>query len=451
MKDILNLLPPGKQGNTMLEIAECLKRIGLTVEGRRDTFEQLTSSSFPVIAHVASEDGAHFMVLEGFDSGFARVLDDIGRRRLIAQEEFRRLWDGTLLTVARTKEWEPLPAYSRSVQTAEPRIQFRTLFCDKGELDDSKETVDFVYDFKNLGKGDLSIKNVRTSCTCTVGGKPQGPVPPGAIGTIHILFKKGKAEGPFAHDAFIESNDLLFPVIKVVLAGNAAQKVKVYPPTLRLGSIVSGDHAAGVAFIRYTGDAPLVLSQANSPFPQVKPECTALSDAMLRNLLPNVGRAVRRTYENVYAVRVNVDTGDAPLGKLSGRITCKTNLAKYPEVSIPLEVEVVAPIAIQPKVLFLGEVDDGDEIEQTVKLSSVGDMHFTVESVECDIPQLCCDHAVGPASDIDLRFRGIVNASSKWSDTKVRVRVKDSASARCFTLEIPVYAYVKDNGKTTMR
>jgi hypothetical protein len=57
------------------------------------------------------------------------------------------------------------------------------------------EKVSYKFKFKNVGKSDLVITKVSTSCGCTVGAYPHDPVKPGEEGTIAVTFDSTHKKG----------------------------------------------------------------------------------------------------------------------------------------------------------------------------------------------------------------------------------------------------------------
>lgn len=57
------------------------------------------------------------------------------------------------------------------------------------------EKVSYKFVFENVGKSDLLISKVSTSCGCTVGHYPKDPVKPGEKGTISVTFDSTHKRG----------------------------------------------------------------------------------------------------------------------------------------------------------------------------------------------------------------------------------------------------------------
>jgi len=57
------------------------------------------------------------------------------------------------------------------------------------------DVVKYTFHFKNTGKTDLRIARVSTSCGCTVGEYPHGPVKPGEEGDVEVTFNSAGKMG----------------------------------------------------------------------------------------------------------------------------------------------------------------------------------------------------------------------------------------------------------------
>ena len=98
------------------------------------------------------------------------------------------------------------------------QIEFDTAVFDFGTILQG-EQVGTTFTFKNVGKADLIIQKVETSCGCTVPEYDRSPVAPGATGTIRVRFDSDNKEGAQYKTIKVKSNskDNIF---ELVLKGN---------------------------------------------------------------------------------------------------------------------------------------------------------------------------------------------------------------------------------------
>jgi uncharacterized cupredoxin-like copper-binding protein len=69
------------------------------------------------------------------------------------------------------------------------------------------QVVDYTFKFKNTGKGVLEVKNVSTSCGCTVALISSKILEPGKEGTLRVELDTKNREGQLNRNITIQSND----------------------------------------------------------------------------------------------------------------------------------------------------------------------------------------------------------------------------------------------------
>ena len=94
--------------------------------------------------------------------------------------------------------------FSSFGQDQKPEFKFVTETIDYGKItlgSNGKR----VFEFINVGKSPLIIKQVKASCGCTVPKKPEGPIMPGEKGQIEVSYDT-KRPGGFSKANTIFSN-----------------------------------------------------------------------------------------------------------------------------------------------------------------------------------------------------------------------------------------------------
>lgn len=115
-----------------------------------------------------------------------------------------------------------------------------TSFAQKGaKIELNSDTVDYgtvtkdndnglrVFEFKNSGDAPLIIKEVKSTCGCTVPSWPKEPIAPGRSGKIEV--KYNMAPGPIRKTITIQSNAVNYPdgVVPLKLKGEVVKKEEV--------------------------------------------------------------------------------------------------------------------------------------------------------------------------------------------------------------------------------
>ncbi len=93
-----------------------------------------------------------------------------------------------------TKKQSEKQNVSTQVDNNAPVMTFTQTVHDFGKMVQG-EIVKYTFHFKNTGKTDLRITKVSTSCGCTVGKYPHGPVKPGEEGDVEVTFNSAYKMG----------------------------------------------------------------------------------------------------------------------------------------------------------------------------------------------------------------------------------------------------------------
>lgn len=75
-----------------------------------------------------------------------------------------------------------------------PKFKFEKEVYDFGKITEG-EKVSFDYEFTNIGKTPLIIKEAIATCGCTVPEPPKEPIAPGAKSKIKVVFSSAGKEG----------------------------------------------------------------------------------------------------------------------------------------------------------------------------------------------------------------------------------------------------------------
>ena len=82
-------------------------------------------------------------------------------------------------------------------------VKFAKSENDFGKIEQGKP-VSYVFEFTNTGDAPLVIKDVRSTCGCTVPTKPTEPIMPGKTGKIDVKYNMNP--GPIRKTITVESN-----------------------------------------------------------------------------------------------------------------------------------------------------------------------------------------------------------------------------------------------------
>ena len=116
--------------------------------------------------------------------------------------------------------------YSETIisQNISAEIKFEKEFIDYGTIEPSSEGTR-VFTFINNGNAPLIIKNVQSSCGCTIPKKPEAPIDPGKKGEILVRYDTNRI-GMFSKSIIVTSNANSNPIVTLKISGIVAAKGK---------------------------------------------------------------------------------------------------------------------------------------------------------------------------------------------------------------------------------
>ena len=84
------------------------------------------------------------------------------------------------------------------------KIEFKEETINYGDVEKGKDDGIRIFEFTNTGNEPLLIKNVKSSCGCTVPEWPKEPIAPGAKSQIKVQYNMNP--GPISKTITVESN-----------------------------------------------------------------------------------------------------------------------------------------------------------------------------------------------------------------------------------------------------
>ena len=109
-------------------------------------------------------------------------------------------------------------------QNISAEIKFEKEFIDYGTIEPSSEGTR-IFTFINNGNAPLIIKNVQSSCGCTIPKKPEAPIDPGKKGEILVRYDTNRI-GMFSKSIIVTSNANSNPIVTLKISGIVAVKGK---------------------------------------------------------------------------------------------------------------------------------------------------------------------------------------------------------------------------------
>lgn len=155
-----------------------------------------------------------------------------------------------------------------------PTIVFESKLIDFGEIEDGK-VVDIEFKFKNDGDKTLIIKNISTSCGCTVARLKKKKFKPGEGGVIPVkFFSTGRGGRKVSKTITIASNDTESPYTRLIISGKVILKnfaaISTLPDRLNFKKVSLGKQYSKKVKITNPGNSSLKIFEV-SHHPEIHP------------------------------------------------------------------------------------------------------------------------------------------------------------------------------------
>ncbi|HPO17234.1 MAG TPA: DUF1573 domain-containing protein, partial [Candidatus Hydrogenedentes bacterium] len=250
------------------------------------------------------------------------------------------------------------------VTSPEPVFEF-------GDVDaDQKVEHDFI--IKNEGDAPLDIKNVKTSCGCTVAQPEKKNLAPGEETKIKTTLTLKGRQGAVSKTVTVESNDPRAPMYKLELKGNAVAAITIEPRTVNFGPVSDNEpHTQTVSIKANKPDIKFKIESVDtSAAQQVKAELKTIEE----------GKA--------YEIAISL-AGDLPVGNMNGRITLKTDDPQRPTLQVNVFAQIVGDLNISPQEINLRFSEDASKKStQFLRVSAGRVKEFTITEVVAPIPSM---------------------------------------------------------------
>lgn len=161
---------------------------------------------------------------------------------------------------------------------AKAKITFEKTELDFGEVESGK-VVDLMFKFKNTGDETLTIKNISSSCGCTVTKVEKKEYKPGEDGTIPVKFFSQGYNGQVTKTITVSSNDAenVYTRLKiggtVVLKDFAAWEIVGGTDRLDFKEVTLGQKYTEKIKLKNTGTIDLRIIEVTHA-PEISPEFT---------------------------------------------------------------------------------------------------------------------------------------------------------------------------------
>lgn len=221
------------------------------------------------------------------------------------------------------------------------------------------QVVERALSIENRGWKSLVLNDVKTCCGVALPlGYPKKIRPLSAsfvVLRVHLPF----TYSPWNKTLLLETNDRHNPVTKINLRAQPDPALKIEPPTVDMGYIISGKHFTDIARIHTSvKKKPLRYITASAPY--LKPSLRELASS------------------GSYTVDIEVSK-DAPRGKVKEYLYVKTDTLRRGIFIIPIFATIERGLRARPEQVFFGVVGGETVISRHIRLKVISPQWKTFE------------------------------------------------------------------------
>jgi hypothetical protein len=277
-------------------------------------------------------------------------------------------------TMSEAPAAQPAAEVTAPVEGGVPVISSPEPVYNFGEMDNTLEVKhDFVV--KNTGNGVLEIKDVKTSCGCTVAALKKKSLNPGEETQVSATFKLQGKQGPQTKTITVTSNDPATAAYQLKIEGTALAAVAIEPKTLAFGMIED--------------DQPKTLTATiTATKPELSFKITGVESTSQDFEIAQKEVTAGKSYE----VSATLKGGLKP-GNYSTRIQIKTDHPEHSTLMVSAFAQVVGALRVSPDRIQLRYSDEPGKVMNMqmqvsggrVKTFTVTDVVVPIESIKATI------------------------------------------------------------------
>jgi len=221
-----------------------------------------------------------------------------------------------------------------------PRLEVSPDF-DVGELVYDQELT-LAIGFRNIGDEPLHLDPPIPGCQCALATLGQTVYAPGEMGRFQFTLRPAAPPGASYEQAVVvPSNDPESPRRIVTIRGRMRGSLISQPARVQVGSLKPDESWSGSVVVACTDpDAEFGILSVRCDLPEVEVGT------------PTPTQRPEGWTGPYYSLPVQVMRMER-VGKHVGKIEIATNHARYAQLAIPLEIEVISRVKIQPRSLLL--------------------------------------------------------------------------------------------------
>lgn len=320
---------------------------------------------------------------------------------------------------------------------APPSVVFTETGVDFGKIGDESR-VEHNFEFKNVGKGELVIREARGSCGCTVPTLSKKTYAPGESGTLQVFFNPANRSGTQHQTVTVQTNDPKHPTIRLTVNAEVQPRTMADRQSMSFGFVAKG--------LGPTMDVTVSGIEEGFDVTKAWVELTPVPDSM-KDQLPEwdpakvftvtMGeRAPKAVDGRTYQERIVHVTmaKDAPIGLLRNvRLVVEHNDGQAKRFELPILATQLGDVTMTPARLSLGRVTPDTPFEKVVIIRSSTNTPFEITKLEhLTTSGQAIEHFLEPISGsegaaykLTLKSDGISSQGAVRGQFRIHTNVKD--------------------------
>jgi hypothetical protein len=333
--------------------------------------------------------------------------------------------------------WPDAPA---ELPEGAPLISFAKVRHEYGAITDAGKYIG-RFPFKNIGKGTLIIRDIRTACGCTVPELEKREYLPGEEGVLDVVFDPANRKGGFIKYLFMLSNSASQGRAKLSVTADIIPLVRFESIFLRIGAMELGKKHERSFTVHYN-DPDLEITKIETDNPHVTVRLLSQSR------LPQPGTDGQDEYQAIFGITI---AQSAPWGSLDpGKVTFAAHTGQEPGAepreavyTMYINGQLFGDLRPDPIAMSTDEsLRVGDSFDSFLVLSSISGSYFSVIDASLVEPsEQSCEVIVEPVDPSSYRIRIHCTPSAK-GPISGRIRVLTDVPGE-EDLTLAYFGYVK--------
>ena len=400
----------------MLDLLYAAKKKGLQAVAMKIGAEELATLRVPAIAHLWDN---HFVVVEAGDADTLKVTDPPGGPKGIKKEDFRNVYSGFALLVAKDASLFP------KSEPNGPDLRVDGYTWDFGSVLEG-ERAEHTFKCRNVGNADLVISKVDTSCgDCLLPVNGPQTIPAGGEGEIKAILNTANQRRGVIKELHVNCNDPITPVVQLAVTGYVRPAQLIFSPrSLSFGNPRCTETVSREVFVPSSEEDKIEVTSVSSSSPYVTAE-----------LSPSTHKD-----RPGYVITATLKPG-APIGEFKGNITISSNHPKQPKVEVPVTATIRGDIDLDRDSFFFGFVKKGSESKTALTISIVSKDPLKIDKIDCPLRYVSVN--VAPKTEgKEYVVTATLNPDAPLGTIKGEVTIHTNNPDQP-EIKVPVYAYVE--------